>query len=156
MKLTLWLIIMMVTAQLCSAEDSDNKTLAGITAVKVLIEELSQGAAALGLTKESLRTDVELKLRLATLQVKEDAPTWVYVNVSVAVSPLTNDRAADILVEILQPVRLVRDSTIGPFHAMTWSKGTVIARPSAQMIRTVVKDAVDTFLNAWLSVNPKK
>ena len=45
--------------------------LVGIAAVDILIERLPKGADKLGLTKESIRTDVELKLRLAGIRVIE-------------------------------------------------------------------------------------
>jgi hypothetical protein len=40
-------------------------TLKGISALSVLVEELPDSAKALGLTSDTLQTDVELKLRLA-------------------------------------------------------------------------------------------
>jgi hypothetical protein len=39
--------------------------------------------------------------------------------------------------------------------ATTWSTGVIGKTPNPQHIRDVVKDCVDQFLNAWLSVNKK-
>jgi hypothetical protein len=44
-------------------------TLKGIGAVAVLVEYLPTGAKTLGLTEETIQTDVELKLRLAGMRV---------------------------------------------------------------------------------------
>ena len=44
-------------------------TLKGISIVPVVVENLPPGASALGLTKDVIQTDVELKLRLAGMRV---------------------------------------------------------------------------------------
>lgn len=46
--------------------------LGGITAVKVLVESLPPGANVIGLTKEQIQTDVELKLRMAGMRVTDE------------------------------------------------------------------------------------
>ena len=62
-------------------------------------------------------------------------------------------QAAGITVELYQFARLVRNGE--PAFVTTWGLAGVIANPSAQGIRDHIKDRVDIFLNAWLSVNPK-
>jgi hypothetical protein len=134
------------------------RSLKGISAVSVLVEDLPNGAKVLGLTKEMIQTDIELKLRLAGMRVVTDAeglkipgsPTF-YVVVN-----LTDDAsAACIGVELDQSAQLLRDGQFAP-SVDTWSKGIVMSHPTAQTIRDNSKDLVDMFLNAWLSVNPKK
>jgi hypothetical protein len=155
MKLVLSLITLMIVAQLCHGSDTENdrKTLVGITAVDVVIEQLQPGASRIGLTRESLQTDVELKLRLAGMRVAKDVNLqFLYVSLIVA-----NDaRAAVVSVELKQDVVLVRDPTITYMGGPTWQHLILISNPSAQDIRDTVKDMVDKFLNAWLSVNPRR
>ncbi len=64
-------------------------------------------------------------------------------------------RAAHIELELRRNALLTRDRQ--PVHAVgTWRTGYIFANPTAQAIRDKIKDQVDEFLNAWLSVNPKK
>lgn len=133
-------------------------TLKGISALNVRVANLSDGAKLLGLTKETIQTDVELKLRLAGMRVvtqEEDFKLpgmpflWVYVNLTDVAD------AAHIQIELRQNAQLERNGERA-ISVATWRGGAVIANPSLQTIRDDVKDSVDTFLNAWLSVNPKK
>lgn len=141
------------------ADDSgpSRATLKGIMAVRVLVEDLDDDATKTGLTKEAIQTDVELKLRLAGMRVvaqDEDLtlPGAPYLYVAVNVLPL---QAACITVALHQSVLLQRN---GEFTAgvATWDLTGVMSNPNAQSIRNAIKDYVDRFLNAWLSVNPKK
>jgi hypothetical protein len=152
MKLTLCWIMLLVGAQLCHGGDSTSarKTLAGITAVYVVVEELPFGAGVLGLSKQYLLSDVELELRSTGMQVVRNLEPYLYIDVNVS----TDGRAANVIVELDQAVKLVRAPT-NPLLTCTWSVEGVIANPSARSIRKAVKDFVDQFLTAWLSVNPK-
>ncbi len=141
-------------------DDLDTRTLKGISAVLVLVEDLDgDGAKTLGLTTGAIRTDVELKLRLAGMRVVTRVESfslsggpYLYINVNVLPSP---SRTASISVELHQNTLLERNGerAIG---VTTWDRGTLISNPNAQGIRNSIKDKVDEFLNDWLSVNPKK
>ena len=146
--------ITMVVAQLCHGADTEEerRTLAGVTAIHVVVEELPAGASNLGLTQKSIATDVELKLRLAGMRVVESSRVLLYVNANL----MNNLRAAHVEIELVQPVTLVRDPTIMSVLGRTWSAGNLIVNPSAQFIHDAIKDAVDKFLSAWLSVNAKR
>jgi hypothetical protein len=133
-------------------------SLKGITAVHVLVEKLSESARALGLTEETIRTDAELKLRLAGVRVvtHEESlkiPGMPYLYVDVALSK--SGGASHIAVELHQNATLERN---GQFVASvtTWDTSGIGSNLTAQDIRDHTKDLVDEFLNAWLSVNPKK
>jgi hypothetical protein len=142
------------------AEDSERtrKSLRGIGAISVLVEELPDNAKVLGLSKDTMQNDVEFKHRSAGMRVvtnKEDLqlpgmPT-LYVNIN-----LTDGvKAANIEIELGQNVWLERNGQLAT-TTTTWSTGYLFANPTAQGIRNALKDRVDMFLNAWLSVNPKK
>jgi hypothetical protein len=155
MKPIRWMTLLAL-AHLCPLLGSDDQdarqTLVGITTVAVFIQDLPEAAAKLGLTKDAIQTDVELKLRLAGMRI--DPTTREYLDVEVNV--VDSGRAASIDVELYQPVTLVREPSILLAGAPTWSTGSLRMNSSAQGIRDSIKDKADAFLNAWLSVNPKK
>ena len=122
-------------------------TLEGITAAKVI-----------GLNVETIQTDVELKLRLAGMHVATEKERLhlpgmpiLYINVGLTSPPV----AANIDVEFHQNVRLERNRSLVA-NISTWDRGVLLANPTAQRIRDLIKGKVDLFLNDWLSVNPKK
>lgn len=133
-------------------------SLKGISAVYVLVEEIPDGAKILGLTKETIQTDVELKLRLAgvgVLTADEAFNVHGFPHLYVQVNLTRGAEAASIDVEMMQNARLERNGDLA-VGVSTWSTGILLANPTAQGVRDDVKDSVDKFLNAWLSVNPKK
>ena len=92
-------------------------------------------------------------MRVVTDDQGQNLPGDPYVYVKM---DLTEDRrAADAEVDLAQNTRLVRNDEFAP-GAVTWRAGFVASSPTAQSMRDGVKDLVDKFLNAWLSVNPKK
>ena len=144
------------------AQDTEDRreTLKGMSAVEVLVESLPDGAKVLGLTEESIQTDVELKLRLAGMRVlkpeewtKTPGFPYLYVEVSVLAAK-DGSTACYIAVELHQNALLERN---GQFvaGATTWDTSFIGLNQDAQDIRNKVKDHIDKFLNAWLSVNPK-
>jgi hypothetical protein len=155
---TIFLIV--VSSPSIRAQDSNPHTvsLKGINAVSVLVEPPDDGAKTLGLTREAIQTDVELKLRLAGIRVvpKEEGikllgDPCLYVQVTVTNAA----RAANIEVELKQNALLQRNGDL-VFGVATWDTGQVDQNATAQNIRDAIKDDIDEFLNAWLSVNPKK
>jgi hypothetical protein len=142
------------------AQDNDfsRATLKGISAVFVEIEPLPDSGKTLGLTAETIQTDVELKLRLAGIRVvtPEEGyklPGSPYVYVILTLTP--NANAAYINVQLVQNVLLERNGE-HVYGVPTWDTGYIMPVPTSQRIRDTIKDKVDVFLNAWLSVNPKK
>jgi len=61
----------------------------------------------------------------------------------------------DITLEFKQYVTLVRSPSAQAYGA-TWSTGYMGYNPQLRDIRDKMKDRVDIFINAYLSVNPKK
>ncbi|HEY6347224.1 MAG TPA: hypothetical protein VIY49_37515 [Bryobacteraceae bacterium] len=141
----------------------DDGGLAGVRGAQVLIEELNSGAEKLGLTKDDIRTDVELHMRIAGLEVRTNGDTSSKeaiidglngqdLYIAVTVSP--DSRAAFVSVEFRQCVQVNRNKK-ETCMASTWESGIVISQPTARSIRDATKDLVDKFLNAWLSRNPR-
>ncbi len=141
------------------ADDSLSRaTLKDLRVISVLVEDLPDSAKILDISKDAIQTDVELKLRLAGMRVvPEDegqrllGSPVLYVNLNVA----DDGKAADIKVEMQQNALLERNKMWTP-RIPTWSAGGLVSNPTSQGIRNFIKERVDEFLNAWLSVNPKK
>ena len=139
-----------------SGSESDRQSLKGLKGVEVLVEDFSPGTEQAGLTKSSIQTDVELKLRLARIPVSSPVgETFLYVQLTV-VNPADAIWTYGINVELYQMVFLARDPTI-KVTGSTWSTSVVgsVGKSNVQQIRDRIKDQVDQFINAYLSVNPK-
>lgn len=139
--------------------------LKGINGVFVMIEDLPPVAKELGITKESLKTEVELKLRLAGIRVysKEEAlenlsPT-LYVNFNTVENIIGGIKfyPFSISVEIVEPAQIRRNAYTTT--VITWRKGAVGGSKEENLImqmRKALKIVTDPFLNDYLAVNPKK
>src|SRR5215469_2672224 len=133
--------------------------LRGVSSVWVLIESLSAEEANIGLADDTVRTDVELRLRSAGLRVisPEEAKkiavkdnTFLYVNVAVT----SGGWAATVLAQFAQAAYVLRNSLpIGT--AFTWTDVSTLSSPSLGSVRSEIKDLVDKFLNEWLTQNPR-
>jgi hypothetical protein len=160
--LLLFAILLWQPSGVAAEEDPDTENLKGIKAVTVVVETLKPAAVEAGLTEKQLQQDVELRLRLAGVKVvpeteiKRGVP-WLYVSVGTYLRKGSELFAFHSLVELQQNVLLMRDPTIVT-AAGTWrtqSLGTVGPEEFREFVRQSVRDKVDTFLNAYLSVNPK-
>jgi len=157
----LGIVLLIALKSLCAnSQDGDSRrfTLKGIDAVSVAVEPLPSSARALNLSAENIQTDVELKLRLAGIRVvtkeervKISGGPFIYVLVNI-----TDDvKAANVRVLLAQDAVLERNFEFAP-GLPTWEESVLVTNPNAQVVRNEVKDLLDMFLNAWLSVNPKK
>jgi len=141
--------------------ESDRATLRGVEGMYVIVEELEPEVERAGLTRHQLQTEVELRLRQVGIRVltKEErletpgAP-WLYVNVNVV---LRSDglTAFSTRVELNQVALLKTDGSlvIVPTWSVAYTGSVGSLRLSA--IRNNVKDQVDHFINAYLSVHPR-
>jgi hypothetical protein len=132
--------------------DLSRRSLRGMGSLHVVVEQLPEGARQLGLSEESLRTDVELKLRQNGITVTDVKGSQALLYV--AVNVVQGGRAASLYVAVEKEARLLRDDSIF-VTATTWSTAGAVANPEAKFIRARVGDLMDQFLDAWLSMNPK-
>lgn len=139
-------------------------TLRGLKGVYVLVEDLKAEIEQGGLSGTQIQTDVELKLRMAGIKVlsKEeavDAPgrPFLYVHVNAFKAKSWGAYVYSTRVELHQDVYLVRTAPdFTKYSVCTWSISYVGGiTPELGDIRASVKDTVDIFINAYLSVNPK-
>ena len=145
-----------------AADEIDKKTLKGLKGVRVMVELLSPDIEKDGLRRNSIYTDVEVKLRVAGIKVltieewaiKSDVILYVCVHSL----KLMEIYFYVTYVELHQKVLLERDPKIIRSGITTWEAigimGTVGAE-NVNSIRDKIKDQVDEFINDYLAVNPK-
>ena len=141
------------------------ETLKGIRGIEVLVGVLPSAVKKIGLTRETIKQDVELKLQMAGIKVLKkneifSEPGGPYLFIGMTVRDLSNLFIYNIVIELRQQARLVRAPDITGCCMGTWETGVLgsgnIKTISAKYIRKAIKDQVDLFLNDYLSVNPKK
>ena len=135
-------------------------TLKGLSGVQVVVEGFDEENRRAGFNVRTFQTDVELKLRMAGIKVLSEKKSWsapvqpyLYVQVASMADEPGEIAAYLIRLQLDQGVRLVRAKTFA--FAATWSVSW-LGQGSVQNVRDRLKDRVDLFLNAWLSVNPKE
>jgi hypothetical protein len=163
--LTLMCLSFFISAPPIHSYDDEGARLSlkGLQEIFVLIEELSPAFKELGLTEYQLRTDVELKLRMAGIKVvseKDKVPGTPFLYVKTwgeRSKNLPDSFSILFVIELQQKVFLFRIPN-SLLWAPTWSLtqwGLIPDREFSQRIRATVKDSIDMFINAYLSVNPK-
>ena len=122
---------------------------------------LDDEAKDIGLTKGQLESDMKLTLRTALLPVSASAssePPFLYLTMNVLHNESSRTTVYSVALEFEQLVNLA--STGVPTTAVTWSTSTIgyvccdDSRAIAS-VRNTTQDVVDSFISAYLSVNPK-
>jgi hypothetical protein len=151
-------------------DEGSRETLRGIKGVRVVVESIEPEIEEAGLTRSQVQTDVELKLRTAGLNlltpeernkeiIRASGGAYLYVNPHILkLHKIPSYFQVDVYVfsidlEFYQAVYLMRNKKRAA--ALTWSTGVLGTNRDLGKIRSEIKDRVDVFLDAWLSVNPK-
>jgi hypothetical protein len=152
--------------------DMNLPSLKGINSVMVVVS-LAKEIERAGLSAETIKTDAELKLRLAGISITmpSDSPRspgapWLLLFIEAARTPSPELYGVYIHVGLNQDVLLQRDPSLKrtgrfsgtPFSVDTWSTAEVgvFGRDRVNEIRDTFKDLVDKFVNAYLTINPRK
>jgi len=129
--------------------------------VYVIIESLDPEIGKGGLTTAQIRTDVELKLRLAGIKVlteKEWLQTtgrpFLYVDIHAFKFDTSEVYIYHIGIQVYQEVVLIRAPQEEIFSA-TWKTWVLRKSGHIEDLRNRTKDGMDVFINTYLSVNPK-
>ena len=159
-RLAISATLILATICVVHAQTPNYKTIRamkGINQVGVLVENLSDGADKLGLTMDSIRTDVELKLRLAGMRVlpkeEQGQPGTDILYVVVLISDRAE--AAHVAIKLSQDAFLYKSRDLFIPGVVTWEDAVLITLPTRPGIRETLKDEVDKFLNLWLTINPR-
>ncbi len=123
-----------------------------------MVEVVEPEIERAGLTRVQIKADVELKLRMTGLNVldpeeatKTPGRRWLAVYPNIQTTDGVYIYAT--MLNLYQDVSLVRNSKRS--IASTWSTASYGTTPNLTVIRNTVIDFVDSFINVWLSVNPK-
>ncbi len=161
LRLCALLLVAFGAPALAGDHELNRATLKGLSGVCVFVIDLEPTAQAAGFDSELLRTDVELRLRMAGVRVLNDrdlldtpAAPCLYVTLNPLHSRADESQAFGIVLELSQLVRLQRDSGAPLAIASTWS---ITATRVGQLadVRATVRDMTDIFVDAWQSVNPQ-
>lgn len=157
------LVAVLVSGVRSAAVDDEysRATLKGLTGVHVAVGRFSEIEKRAGFDEGLLQTDVELKLRMAGIKVlseeewlKAPGGPWLAVAVNSMHKKHNEVAAFSVIMQLNQDVRMKRAPSIES-DSTTWSSN-IIGQDRGPKVRQAVKDLTDKFINAWLSVNPKK
>ncbi len=148
------------------ALDTPNErvTLAGLTGVHVVVNDLSEEAERQGLTRASLQGELENRLKRAGLRVLTPAEALKSVGRPTLEVRVILTRAGEwpdlyvysVDLTLRQQIRLARDRTIESF-AVTWGENRVVGTVGAgrlSAVRDALRAKVEQFITAWQTVNP--
>ncbi|MGD0829170.1 MAG: hypothetical protein ABSA09_13960 [Desulfobaccales bacterium] len=156
------LVVFLLLPGVSHALTEEQKALVGLKGVNVLVEAMHPEAERLGLTRDQIKTDVELRLRKAGVRVlteeevfKMPGMPYLYVRVGTLAAQDIPIIAFSIRVELKEWGRFT-----GGFEGFgglwdTTSLGTVGTK-NIRKIRESLGDLVDDFINNYLAANPKK
>lgn len=113
--------------------------------------------AEAGLTGDIIRFDIEQSLRLAGIEVLPKERAEEEPGKPILFAVITAFRVRDSFVfimrlELYQRVFLERDNGIS-VNGATWLAGGLVASPSLEKIRDFIRENIEKFTNAYLSVN---
>lgn len=156
MKRHLLIALLLILTSTFLVGASGRSTLKGLKHFNVVIEDLEPAAEQAGLSRDRLKTDVELRLRRARLPVAEGhQDAFLYVHISVE-RTATNGLAYCVRVSLAENAVLARDKAIFTL-AETWKRAGIGVTPSSDFVseaRQAVGDQVDDFINDYLAANP--
>jgi hypothetical protein len=148
------------------ALDTPNEriTLVGLTAVHVVVYDMSGEGEREGLTRSSLQADLEQRLRQAGLRplgASEALRSMGRPTLELRLTLARSRQAPQLYVysvelALRQQIRLTRDRTIESF-AVTWSDLPQVGLVEPTLV-SVVRDAIraklEQFTTAWRAANP--
>lgn len=157
--LALLLSLVAVSPTICS--EDERKSLAGITGMNVIVEIIQGDLLEAGLSKEQLKTDVELKLRHAGIKVDSQFSPFVYVRIdcSLPKSASGQDMGYIAVAKIQFKQGVYIPGKFDLMYAPTWESSITIWGPKSNYqddARKRVGDLIDQFINDYLAVNPKE
>jgi hypothetical protein len=132
-------------------EDARLTPLRLIEEISVVVEDLSEDAVGVALTRDAIQIEAEQRLQKGGMRVNREEATQpaLYFQVSVLCGSLTGGCAIDVSSAVIQDVLLAQGTT-PIFKAKTWYMGQILLAPRAlveEQVRAVVKQQTDAFVN---------
>ena len=146
-----------------ASEKEERSSLQRLRGVEIVIEPLEPELEEGGLTTDQIRTDVELRLRTAGIEVSAFAEVDPKADISailrVHIHIIEGGRYGfsyiyHVYVECLAAVFSKQTPNIESL-APIWAKSLLGAANEVRKIRSGTKDVVDIFLSDYLAVNPR-
>ena len=160
-RIVLALTFLLATTSVASAQFTPSKeNLRGLTGVRVIVMfDRPTRAEALDEVKrpgvlKMLEDDTKAKLEKAGIPFSRSKFVDDYERL-IVLANLDKPNGLETEVKLLQRVRLARDPSI-EFDAVTWSLAGGGNTQEIPMIRRVIADSIDRFIEDYLSVNPKQ
>jgi hypothetical protein len=173
---TLLIAIAAATAAMGQGPHSSGReSLRGLCELCVVVEELGPDIKSTGVDSVAIQTDVEVKLRLASMNVvtcekamKSPGGPHLVANVTSVLQKGVYAVAVElgfeqsVLVEHLelrQTALVERDPNVSRIVVTTWDVGSVLISPREDVsgrVRDSIRDKVDQFINDYLAANPRK
>ena len=154
------LVVVILLPGASHALSLEQEVLVGLKGVMVMVEDLNPAAERLGLSKDQIQTDVELRLRGAGIKVLREKEMFqipgyprLYVNVNTIISEVPVC-AFSIRVELKEFITLANglEATGAVWQVSSVGVGGI---NKISKIRSYVGDEVDKFINDYLAANPK-
>jgi hypothetical protein len=147
---------------LAATLDPDIASLHGLITLGVVVEELAPAAAQNGITRESLETIIERRLRESGIRVENNpaSDATLYLRVTFLVREATGRTPRGAVyhagLELQQIARLEKNQAWA--YPTSWRTGDLVVHPLngvAENMRVQLNRQMDKFLNAYLAANPK-
>ena len=159
-------VTVLVSPGLAQEAPTTAATLRGLTGVNVVVEEVptQPEVEEAGLGSSAVQEDIESQLREGGIRVLSDeewqaAPgrPWLFVRVQM-LRPQAARRAFVYVIslDLTQQVTLARDPGIEAM-GMTWRTGGIstVSAVNLPRVRDSLRAHLDTFINAYWTVNPR-
>lgn len=167
-QLTLWGVFTMI---LCfaggiHAQDLSRKakSLEGISEMRVFVD-INNPADKVRMTRRSIITAIELRLRRNGIKVTDDPSQYLYVTINTMIPQASEPVLRQVLQEIvvgsvevrfIQQARLLANNKKS--FVTTWENGNILyvrTKNAPSYIKSIVNDFVDEFANDYLAANPE-
>lgn len=155
------LVLSLLTVSSTISSELEQKSLADIAGMHLIVEPLGNEALETGLSQEKLKTDAEQKLRLAKIEVDPKFGPHINILINCAFPKSASGQEmgyiAMVQVEFNQEIYVLEN-----FHRMyapTWESSILIWGSKSGFendARKRVRDLMDQFINDYLAANPKK
>jgi hypothetical protein len=135
--------------------------LVGLKGVYVLVESPKPEAQSLGLTKDQIKTNIELRLRKAGISMLTEKD-WLgspdYPHLSVTVAAITRAGSYSYMLQLYlsEFVTLARGNRVMGVIWQTYRIGIGNEQNTETKTQEQIGDMVDEFINDYMAANPKK
>jgi hypothetical protein len=155
------ILCLIASCAIASDDELSRTTLKGLKGMMVSVNALSSNYDGNALISKELQTELELKLRLARIEIITDTTVFKkslglpFLQFDFWIGETTDADLYNykINLSLNQGVTLVRNPQIRTISE-TWSQGYVGGMHELDQIREKARELMDMFVNAYLSANP--